>query len=168
METTKPIQGGEAHTTLSHDQQWEIGLELQATLVELVDLALLGKQLHWSVVGPGFRSLHLQLDELVAAWRELADTVVERAVALGCWPGGQAGTVAEASELEPVSPGALADREVREVVQLLTSRLIEVVGRVRARMDRLSPLDLASQGVLIEVVRALEQQLWMVRAQREL
>lgn len=32
----------------------EIGLELQATLVELVDLSLVGKQLHWSFVGPTF------------------------------------------------------------------------------------------------------------------
>jgi starvation-inducible DNA-binding protein len=91
--------------------------------------------------------------------------VAERAVALGCWPDGQAGTVAETSELEPVPSGAVADREV---VQLLTSRLGEVVGRARARMDRLAALDLASQDVLIEVVRALEQQLWMVRAQRAL
>ena len=32
----------------------EVGRELQATLVELVDLSLIGKQLHWSVVGPLF------------------------------------------------------------------------------------------------------------------
>jgi starvation-inducible DNA-binding protein len=61
----------------------EVGRELQATLVELVDLSLIGKQLHWSVVGPLFRPLHLQLDELVDSWRELADTVAERAVAIG-------------------------------------------------------------------------------------
>jgi starvation-inducible DNA-binding protein len=165
METAETIQEGEAQASLSHYQQREIGLELQATLVELVDLALLGKQLHWNVVGPGFRPLHLQLDELVTAWGELADMLAERAVAVGYWPDGQAGTVAETSELEPVSSGARADREV---VQLLTSRLVEVVGRARGRMSRLGPLDLASQDVLIEVVRALEQQLWMVRAQRAL
>jgi hypothetical protein len=36
---------------------------------------------------------------------------------------------------------------------------------VRTRMDRLGELDLASQDVLVEVVRALEQQQWMLRAQ---
>ena len=163
METEQIVQEVEAHPTLSHHEQREVGLELQATLVELVDLALLGKQLHWSVVGSGFRPLHLQLDELVDAWRELADTVAERAVALGHWPDGQAGTVAGTSGLEAVSSGAVADRDV---VELLASRLIDVVGRARARMDRLEAVDLASQDVLIEVVRALEQQLWMVRAQR--
>lgn len=163
METEQIVQEVEAHPTLSHHEQREVGLELQATLVELVDLALLGKQLHWSVVGPGFRPLHLQLDELVDAWRELADTVAERAVALGYWPDGQAGTVAGAGGLDPVPSGAVADRDV---VELLANRLIEVVSRARARMDRLDAVDLASQDVLIEVVRALEQQLWMVRAQR--
>ena len=57
-----------------------VGHELEATLHELVDLSLLGKQLHWAVVGPLFRHLHLHLDELVDSWRELADTVAERAV----------------------------------------------------------------------------------------
>jgi starvation-inducible DNA-binding protein len=41
----------------------EVGRELWATLVELIDLALIGKKLYWSVVGPPFRPLHL--DELV-------------------------------------------------------------------------------------------------------
>lgn len=38
-------------------------------MLELVDLTLIGKQLHWNVVGPLFRPLHLYLDELVDEWR---------------------------------------------------------------------------------------------------
>ena len=56
---------------LGTHERGEIGNELQATLLELVDLSLLGKQLHWSVVGPLFRPLHLYLDELIE--RKLAD-----------------------------------------------------------------------------------------------
>jgi len=56
--------------------------ELEATLHDLVSLSLIGKQLHWAVVGPLFRALHLQLDELVESWRGLQDAVAERAVAL--------------------------------------------------------------------------------------
>jgi starvation-inducible DNA-binding protein len=140
----------------------EAGRQLQATLVELVDLTLIGKQLHWNVNGPFFRSLHLQLDELVDGWQELADTVAERAVALGFAPDGRAATVAGGSELAPVEPGPIADHEV---VRQLASRLADVSERARGRMDRLGELDLASQDVLIEVVRGLEQSLWMVRAQ---
>jgi hypothetical protein len=48
------------------DEREPVGLKLQATLHELVDLSLIGKQLHWAVeVGRLFRPLHLQLDELV-------------------------------------------------------------------------------------------------------
>jgi starvation-inducible DNA-binding protein len=140
----------------------EVGNELQATLVELIDLSLVGKQLHWSVVGPHFRSLHLQLDELIDSWRELADTVAERAVAIGYWPEGQASAVASSTGLAPVERGAVKDAEL---VRLLTHRLAEVGERVRGRMDRLGELDLASQDLLIEIVRALEEQLWKVRAQ---
>ncbi len=46
----------------------EAGHTLQLTLVELIALSLIGKQLHWNIAGPGFRDLHLQLDELVDEW----------------------------------------------------------------------------------------------------
>jgi starvation-inducible DNA-binding protein len=143
-------------------QRDEVGRELQATLVELVDLSLIGKQLHWAVVGPHFRPLHLHLDELVDSWRELSDTVAERAVALGLIPDGQAKAVETGSGLDPVERVALEDTIV---VRELTHRVADVSERVRARMGRLGELDLASQDVLIEVVRALEQQQWMLRAQ---
>ena len=140
----------------------EIGGDLQATLVELLDLSLVGKQLHWSVVGPLFRPLHEQLDELVDSWREMADTVAERAVALGFPPDGQAAAIAAGSELAGIARGPLDDRSV---VRELSARLARAAEQARVRMDRLGDLDLASQDVLIEVVRELEKQLWMVRAQ---
>ena len=140
----------------------QVGHELQSILVELVDLSLLGKQLHWTVVGPLFRPLHLQLDELIDSWRALADTVAERAVAIGVMPDGQSATVAATSPLRVVERVALGDRVV---VRELTSRLAEIAERARERMDRLGELDAASQDVAIEVVRALEEQLWMMRAQ---
>ena len=80
-----------------------VGHELQATLHELIDLSLIGKQLHWGIVGPLFRPLHLQLDEFVESWHELGDTVAERAVALGFVPDGQAGAVAAGSQLAAVA-----------------------------------------------------------------
>src|SRR5690349_14807923 len=97
---------------LGAHQRDEVGRELQATLVELIDLALIGKQLHWTVVGPNFRPLHLHLDELVDSWRELSDTVAERAVALGVMPDGQAKAVGKGSELDPVEAKALEDHLV--------------------------------------------------------
>jgi starvation-inducible DNA-binding protein len=145
----------------AHERE-EIGAQLQATLLELVDLSLIGKQLHWSVSGPLFVPLHRQLDELIDSWRDLADTVAERSVAIGVWPDGQADAVAAQAEHVRIEPGAVEDQVVvRELVRCLG----EVGERTRTRMDRLGELDAASQDVLIDVVRELEQQLWMVRAQ---
>src|SRR3954466_631708 len=81
------------HPTLRHEDREAVGNELQRVLVTLIDLSLIGKQAHWNVVGPHFRSLHLQLDEMIDAWREAADVVGERAVALGHAPDGRAATV---------------------------------------------------------------------------
>jgi starvation-inducible DNA-binding protein len=136
--------------------------ELQSTMQELVDLSLIGKQLHWAVVGHTFRPVHQQLDELVASWRDLADVVAERAVALGYVPDGQARAVAAGSPLSPVAPDAI---ENHALVRAITDRVAQVSESARERMDRLAELDVVSQDVLIGVVRALEQQQWMLRAQ---
>jgi starvation-inducible DNA-binding protein len=114
------------------------------------------------VSGPLFKSLHLQLDELVDSWRELADTVAERAVALGFVPDGQAQAVTAASQLTPVPQGPMDDHVV---VREITRRLADVSERVRARLEAVGAVDLASQDVLIEVVRELEKQQWMLRVQ---
>ena len=147
---------------LGAHQREEVGNQLQAMLAELIDLALVGKQLHWNVTGPLFRPLHEQLDELVDSWRELSDVVAERAVALGYAPDGQSAAVAGGTELKPLARGALDDHVV---VRELSERMNDVADRARERMDRLGEIDAASQDVIIEVVRALEQQLWMVRVQ---
>jgi starvation-inducible DNA-binding protein len=151
----------EAHLpALEHRERDELGWELQATLVELVDLSLIGKQLHWNIFGRPFKALHEHLDELVEEWRELADTVAERAVALGVAPDGQAAAVTAGSSITAVESGSLdTDTALRELVP----RLADVATRIRARIDRVGKIDLASQDVLIEVVRDLEKQLWMLR-----
>src|SRR5689334_4402413 len=109
-----------------------VGQELQATLHELIDLSLIGKQLHWAIVGTHFRPLHLQLDEFVESWHELSDTVAERAVALGFVPDGQVSAVAAGSQLAPVTRGPITDHLV---VRELVHRLAEVSERVRDRMN---------------------------------
>ena len=143
-------------------QREAVGHELEATLHDLVNLMLIGKQLHWAVVGRLFRPLHQQLDELVDSWRELSDVVAERAVALGYVPDGQAGAVAAGSEIGPVQGGPIEDHSL---VWELTHRIATVSESARTRMDRLGEIDLGSQDVLIDVVRKLEEQQWMLRAQ---
>lgn len=140
----------------------ETGRLLQRSLTELIALSLIGKQLHWNIFGPGFRELHLQLDELVDEWRGLSDVVAERAVAIGFPPDGRAPAVIEQSDLDPVQAGPTT---VVDAARELTTRVATVDERVRERCMRLGELDLPSQDVLVEVARMLEKQLWMIRAQ---
>jgi starvation-inducible DNA-binding protein len=157
------VTTGSAHLpALGKHEREETGAELQATLLELLDLSLIGKQLHWSVTGPLFRPLHLYLDELIDSWRSLADTVAERAVAVGVWPDGQADAIAAGSAITRIERGPVEDSSL---LHELVKRLAEIAERTRERMARLAELDAASEDVLVEVVRALEEQLWMVRAQ---
>jgi starvation-inducible DNA-binding protein len=135
---------------------------LQATLVELIDLSLLGKQLHWSVVGPRFRSLHLQLDEFVDSWRALADDVGERMAAIGAWPEGQAAAVSLDSPVAGISRGPVEDQTL---VPELASRLAGVAARVRARVGDATGFDVGSEDLLTGVLRTVEEQLWTLRAQ---
>ena len=139
-----------------------VGRVLQGVLADLVDLSMIGKQLHWTVRGPLFLSLHIQFDELSSSWRELADTVAERAVALGFFPDGQAAAVAAASQLTQVEQGPFEDHvAVRELARCVA----DVSERVRGQVNRIGEADPASQDVLIEVVRYLEAHQWMLRAQ---
>jgi len=68
--------------------------------------------------------------------------------------------VAAGSRLTPVVQAAIEDHVV---VRELTRRVSDVAERVRARMECLGKVDLVSQEVLLEVVRGLEKQLWMLR-----
>jgi starvation-inducible DNA-binding protein len=150
------------HPTLRHPDRRAIGTELQAVLITLTDLSLAGKQAHWNVVGRSFRPLHLFLDEMIDSWRNAADEVAERAVALGYSPDARAQTVAESTPLDPLPEGQILDEEV---IALFTSLLTTAIGDARERMDRLEDVDTVTVDLLHGVVRGLEENLWMVRAQ---
>jgi starvation-inducible DNA-binding protein len=150
------------HPILRHVDREAIGIELQAILAVLTDLALTGKHAHWNVQGPNFRSLHLQLDELVDAWRDAADAVAERAVALGHAPDGRIATLAAQTPLAALESGPQRDAEL---IGALTSLLTETIGTVRTRMDRLEDVDTVTADLLHGVVATLEEQAWMIRVQ---
>jgi starvation-inducible DNA-binding protein len=147
---------------VSDEATEEIGRHLQLTLVELIALSLAGKQLHWNAYGREFVTLHRHLDHLVEEWRELEDVVAERSAAIGMAPDGSAAAVIELGDLRPLEPGFT---EVGQAVERLCPQLAEVAARVRRRAELLGELDLVSQDVVLDVVRKLEEQLWMLRAQ---
>ncbi len=62
---------------------------LQLVLVDLLELAIQGKQAHWNVVGRNFRDTHRQLDEIIDDARAFSDTIAERMRALHAVPDGR-------------------------------------------------------------------------------
>ncbi|MFF5105570.1 Dps family protein [Streptomyces sp. NPDC000134] len=135
---------------------------LQGALVDLVDLALVAKQIHWNVVGPRFRSVHLQLDEVVSTARAHSDTVAERAAALGISPDGRAATVAVGSGIGVTPEGWVDDSAA---VGSIVDALGAVIARMRERIDATGEPDPVTQDVLIQVTGDLEKQHWMFQAE---
>jgi len=148
-------------THLPNPTRDAVATELQATLFELVDLALKGKQLHWNVVGPRFRAVHELLDENIAEHRGWSDTVAERCAALGVAPSGEAKDVAKTNALPPLPEGYVSDDTA---VELQGSNIAWVSGRVRERIARVGDMDPATEDLFIEILRGLEMQSWMLQA----
>lgn len=136
--------------------------DLQATLVELVDLSLLGKQAHWNVVGSHFRSVHLELDEIVEFARLSSDRVAERLATIGVAPDGRAETVSTTSELPPFPDGFVA---ATETVQRVSAVMDTVALRMKERIVRIGDKDAVSQDILIGTTDELEKAAWMLRSQ---
>ncbi|MGX1134681.1 starvation-inducible DNA-binding protein [Streptomyces glaucescens] len=135
---------------------------LQGTLVDLLGLSLIGKQAHWNIVGPRFRSIHLQLDEVVATARSHSDTVAERAAALGVSPDGRPETIAAHFTLPAPKEGWVRDSEA---VQVMVESLEAAIGRLRERIEATERPDPVTQDLLIDITADLEKQRWMFDAE---
>ncbi|MET8580144.1 DNA starvation/stationary phase protection protein [Streptomyces collinus] len=135
---------------------------LQGALVDLVDLALVAKQVHWNVVGPRFRSIHLQLDEVVASARTHSDTVAERASALGVPPDGRAATVSSGSGIGATPAGWIKDTDA---VRTLVDALGAVIVRMRDRVNGTGDADPVTQDIFIGITADLEKHHWMFQAE---
>jgi len=149
-------------STLDDEARDVTGAALQATLVDLVDLSLVGKQAHWNLVGRQFHDVHLHLDELVDTARTYSDKVAERAVSVGVPADGRAATVAADSRVPDFQAGWVKDRDaIRQVFESVDT----AVRGIRPRIEELDKADLVTQDLLIEVTAALEEQRWMWQAQ---
>ncbi|MFJ4364239.1 Dps family protein [Streptomyces chartreusis] len=150
------------NSTLPEPARRVAGDALQGTLVDLLGLSLIGKQAHWNIVGPRFRSIHLQLDEVVSTARSYADTVAERSSALGVPPDGRPETIAAAYTLPGPKEGWIRDTEV---VQLVVDTLGAAIQRLRERITATAEPDPVTQDLLIGITSELEKQRWMFDAE---
>ena len=139
-----------------------LAADLQAVLVELLELQNQAKQAHWTVVGPHFRSVHLELDEIVDAVREHADTVAERMRALNAVPDGRTRTIANATRITSFPAGEVS---VERAIAIIAERIIAVVNIIRAVHDDVDAQDPTSADILHTILETLEKQRWMLAAQ---
>lgn len=140
----------------------ELAADLQKVLVELTELHLQGKQAHWNVVGPNFRDLHLQLDEVVDTARAHSDTIAERMRALQAAADGRTDTVAATTSL-PAFPAGLQQTAI--VVDLITGALAATVASVREVHDRVDAEDPSTADLLHQIIDDLEKLAWMISSE---
>lgn len=148
-------------TVLPGDDAAKTAAALQPTLVDLIDLHLIGKQAHWTVVGERFQSAHERLDVLVDQWRLWSDSVAERIVTLGALPRGRAEDIVEEGDLGPFPLEWLVDGDA---IRVVAERVEATVRRAREQQAIVEDLDVISDGLLQTIIEGLEEELWMLRA----
>jgi starvation-inducible DNA-binding protein len=137
------------------------GEALQGALVDLVDLSLIAKQVHWTIVGRNLRSIHLQLDDVVETARQYTDIVAERAAAIGILPDGRVGALREQSQVpQPPVEWIFAEDAISFFVDVFD----QMVARMRERIDATKD-DQVTQDLLSEITAALEKHSWMWQAE---
>lgn len=135
---------------------------LQSLLPSMVDLALLLKQAHWNVIGKHFRSVHLQLDEIIEDVRKGSDEVAERIVTLGVPADGRVKTVAAESQLPQYPEGFVQDTQT---LQNVVAAMHKAVLAMRTTIDEIGEIDPVSEDLLIGIAGDMEKHLWMLQAQ---
>lgn len=140
-----------------------IGL-LRLRLHTLNDLHLTLKHVHWNVVGPHFIAVHEMLDPQVDRVREMADDVAERIAALGGVAQGTPGALVAERSWDDYSIGRADAIAHLGALDLVYTGVIE---GVRAAIKEAGRVDVATEDLLIEQLRDLEQFQWFVRAHLE-
>jgi starvation-inducible DNA-binding protein len=140
-----------------------VAFRLQHSLIELIDLALHAKQAHWNVVGPNFRSLHTQFDEISDMARLKADAVAERLAALQVSPHATLAAVCE-SPLEPFPVGWLPGPAA---VKAMLARIDHVSRTNLMRIKEIHGIDPVAETILVDLAGELDKAAWMLRVQEE-
>ncbi len=135
---------------------------LQAVLVDLIELHVQGKQAHWNIVGTNFRDLHLQLDEIVDAARGFADELAERMRALHALPDGRSSTVSKSTALAEFPAGLI---NTKDAIERIVAALEAAVGTMRKVHDEVDEEDPTTADLLHLFISKLEQYAWMVNAE---
>ena len=147
---------------LSYTASAALSDNLQRVLTDLIALELVGKQIHWNIVGPNFRDVHLNLDEVVDIAREGSDEVAERMRAINAVPDGRPGTIAAATTVPAAPEGEIL---TSEGVAYIVSAIEAVVATLRGVDEDVDAEDPTSSGIVEDLIGKLEQQAWFLSSE---
>lgn len=136
---------------------------LQPILTDLIVFGRVLKQLHWNVIGPHFRPIHLHLDEIYAEAEEAIDLVAERLAAVGHSPNGRLKDTLENAEIDDAPTGFIRDKEALILAEHRTKMVIDLI---RSRMAQIEETDTVTADMLHQIVAGFEKHHWMIQAQR--
>ena len=136
---------------LSYTASAALSDNLQRVLTDLIALELVGKQIHWNIVGPNFRDVHLNLDE-----------VAERMRAINAVPDGRPATVSAATTVPAAPEGEIL---TSEGVAYIVSAIEAVVATLRGVDEDVDSEDPTSSGIVEDLIGKLEQQAWFLSSE---
>jgi starvation-inducible DNA-binding protein len=154
-------------SALSPDTRTKLIAELNARLVDGVDLYTQVKAAHWNVKGDTFMPLHQMFDKLAEDVEDYNDDIAERAVILGGDAQGTARDAAARSRLPPFDQATTTPRATR-FVKVLVDRLdVYLVGLRVSRDFSRKVDDQDTFELLTTTIMAVEKWGWFLRATLE-
>lgn len=148
------IPDDHAAATLPFAARVAAGEELQAALVDVLDLSLAATQLRWVLVGRHAGALSLSLSAVSDACREAAGRVAARMIALGRTPNGQARTIAVETPMEALPTRCF---DAVEASRELGGRMGQAAARIALRERAARPYDAVTARLLAGIRHDLER-----------
>ncbi|MCC6427224.1 MAG: DNA starvation/stationary phase protection protein Dps [Phycisphaerales bacterium] len=134
-------------------------------LADAVDLWSQCKQAHWNVKGPAFIAVHELFDKVSHEVDEFADTIAERAVALGGTAHGTIRMAAKTSSLGEF-PGKIRGEE--KFVDALADAIAGFGKGIRAAIDVAEAArDKGTADLFTGMSREVDKLLWFVEAHNQ-
>ncbi|WP_461151803.1 Dps family protein [Spirosoma pulveris] len=146
---------------LEAEKRPAINADLQATVVELLELFHDAKQSHWNLRGPLYFPLHEKLQEYADTYREQADLLAERQLQIGHPTDGRPETIVQTANLPKFPAGFLSDRQVLDI---MTERIFTIAKRVRSRVESTAKNgDEVTSNKFQDLSYMLDKQVWQFR-----
>lgn len=145
-------------------QTGTVGDHLQPIVTDLIVLSLWTKDAHWNVSGPGFRSAHLALDELVATTLSAADSVAERLKALGLAVDGSPQAVTARIDAGPAAVRP-AGNTVPDTLPWVVRLIDDVTTSIRGAAGHVGQTDAPTGDLLNTITLDLEKQKWLLNSE---